>query len=340
MWWLTFVPLMNLVCILGDFLLHFILFLFKIELRYYSPAHEVIGNNIYEQICQSYLFALKYNYDCYSPEHNIRKPINFIVGSRYIAYVELQLSSHNKEGYHIHLLCRPGFTSIPLDDKHKKKQATVNDTTACCVADDTISYLLQQKPYKGAAWDIVPQRVHFTASDEQVHLLKQVSEILDKKTDKDPYNLILFISGESRTGKSYFGKILCQHLNGVLCDTYYPTEYGSGFFDIYYTVRPSKHRPLIVLLNEIDVIFDTFQYRQSSGASSHDMYYKRDVWNKCSWNNWMDRWSKEDYVIFILTSNFTIEELRSGYDPSMTRLGRIHLFSHFQYVIPSSAFSI
>jgi hypothetical protein len=106
-----------------------------------------------------------------------------------------------------------------------------------------------------------------------------------------------------------------------MVDTFNPTQPGDKFNTIYIKSSPKKDKPLIVILEEADILL--------SNIHSNSIEIHRDIpiqiTNKIQWNMFFDRFDRQLYphVIFIMTSNKSIsyfEELDSSY----MRTGRVN----------------
>ena len=136
----------------------------------------------------------------------------------------------------------------------------------------------------------------------------------------------VFISGNINTGKSYFSYILAKKLNCYLCDTFDPTEPSESLTNLYTSKRISGDKPLIVLIDEVDVILKNIHENK---IQKHK-HYPILVRDKMTWNSFID---KIDYglypnLIVIFTSNQNKEYIDS-LDKSYIREGRINIFKEF-----------
>jgi hypothetical protein len=303
-----------------------------IEYRIYDSSQELLTRKMYEKICDRHRFALQYRYEFTSSSTEIqkKKPFHLVIGMSYIAYIAFDgdgkctmkiLTLPWKKGAEIDIY-RP-------DKSMSAMQVSKNNASEETEEVKTLTYLFQRRPYKTSHWECCQKRIYHPPTNEQALLLKQcIQTYQDKKNSAHrPSTLVVFLSGESRTGKSYFAQLLCHRLKGVLCDTFYPQEYGTNFNDIYFTVFPTPDKPLVLVLNEIETIFDSFSISKESES------FQRDVSDKTSWNNFLDRLSSEENVILIMTSNYSIEELSLKYDRSYLRHGRVHCYETFHELI-------
>ena len=139
-------------------------------------------------------------------------------------------------------------------------------------------------------------------------------------------NVVTFIWGGISVGKTYFSYILANKLEGSLCYTFRPTDPGDTFECLYRNVNPTKNKPLIVLLDEIDIMLEKIHYDK---VEQHKKY-PVSIYDKNTWNFFLDQFDYNVWrnVIVIMCSNRSIEEINK-LDPSYLRDGRVHIKKHF-----------
>jgi len=135
---------------------------------------------------------------------------------------------------------------------------------------------------------------------------------------------VSMISGEPGTGKSIMGVLIAKKLNGSLCKTYSPITTGDTLENIYNKANPTKENPLIILLDEFDIILHSFH--ENKIELHKDI--PTEVYNKITWNNLLDDINMKLYprLILILTSNLYKEQIEKKYDPSYIRDGRVNIY--------------
>ncbi|NBR16041.1 MAG: hypothetical protein EBU01_15905 [Crocinitomicaceae bacterium] len=137
---------------------------------------------------------------------------------------------------------------------------------------------------------------------------------------------ISFICGYFGIGKSYLGILLNKHLNGNLCQTFNPTICGDNFEYLYNLVKPNENSPLIVVLDEFDVMLENIHLQKIKLHKN----YPTQIYNKCTYNLFMDnfRLNMYPYTIVLLISNKSKDYLDKTYDPSYLREKRIDTIHH------------
>jgi hypothetical protein len=105
--------------------------------------------------------------------------------------------------------------------------------------------------------------------------------------------------------------------NVALTDTFCPTDPNDTLTNLYELVGPTETKPLIVLLDEVDVLYDQI-VNQTIGPHKELPILIR---SKTDWNGFFDKFDRLRYphVILLMTSNRSVRE----FDESMVRDGRI-----------------
>lgn len=143
---------------------------------------------------------------------------------------------------------------------------------------------------------------------------------------KNRPNVVSFIWGGISVGKTFFSYILAHKLEGSLCYTFRPTDPGDHFEYLYRNVNPTKSKPLIVLLDEIDVVLENVH-------NNKIVQHKKipvSVYDKNTWNFFLDQFDYNVWrnVIVVMCSNRSIDDINKM-DPSYLRDGRVHIKKHF-----------
>ena len=137
----------------------------------------------------------------------------------------------------------------------------------------------------------------------------------------------VFISGDIGKGKTYFSYLLAKYLNCYLCDSFNPTEPSSTLDNIYSSADHKYNEPLIILIDEVDIILNKITQSEPLNHKKFPIMIK----NKIDWNSFLDRIEYGLYknLILILCSNKTKEEIDKTYDKSFIRSGRINIYATF-----------
>ena len=115
----------------------------------------------------------------------------------------------------------------------------------------------------------------------------------------------------------------------TICDTYNPAEPSNIFDSFYSSVNPTKSKPLVILLDEIDVIISRIHNNE---ILLHEKYTTQ-IYNKVTWNLFFDKLNMGLYpnVIVILCSNMSPTDI-DKMDKCYLRKNRIHIISEMKSV--------
>jgi hypothetical protein len=130
---------------------------------------------------------------------------------------------------------------------------------------------------------------------------------------------VFFIHGVSGAGKSTIGLLVANRLNGTLCHTFNPTEPGDTLQYLLRDSEPTDETPTIILIEEANTLI-----RNVHGDSIRKhKNITTCIYNKSTYNTFMDDLILYRNVLFILTSNESRESI-DALDPCYLRKGRVH----------------
>ena len=244
----------------------------------------------------------------------------------------------DKEEYTFHIFCKKETLNTLLRDNYVKKEIKLDEdyvpteetsdrekrTNELLNHHDGI-YYISTCGFRGD--------LHISIRNINLNLLYKDLEFNDKqstlfKSIMNHYKIhnycTVFINGPPGVGKTFFSYIMAQKLNCYLTDNYIPTEPGSSINSFYNkTKKISATKPLIVILDEIDVMISNIHHHR---IQQHKKL-KTEVYDKVSWNMLFDKinYGLYPYVIFVMTSNKDkkyIDEM----DPCYLRDGRVTVF--------------
>ena len=157
-------------------------------------------------------------------------------------------------------------------------------------------------------------------NDQQDQIYQNIMKIYNEKN-----NVKCFIYGKVNSGKSILSYLMARKLSCSICDTFNPSEPSDSFSNLYYCINPTSKNPLIVLLDEVDILLTNIHNEKISLHKNNTTQ----IYNKTTWNNFLD---KIDYglypnVILILCSNTSIQQINKM-DESYLRKGRIDIIQN------------
>jgi hypothetical protein len=112
-----------------------------------------------------------------------------------------------------------------------------------------------------------------------------------------------------------------MQFKGIYCNTFKPWQPGDILGDVYIDAEPTKEKPLIIILDEIDIALNNIH----NGISPHKKI-PISVSDKQGWNGFLDQinWGMYPYMIMLLISNKSFQFIDS-LDNSYLREGRVNL---------------
>ncbi len=137
------------------------------------------------------------------------------------------------------------------------------------------------------------------------------------------------IYGQPGTGKSMVGELVAQTLlrrdtvtSVSYVDTFNPATPNDTFYNMYQCIEPTQKQPLIVVLEEIDILLTKIH----SGETKPHREYSTLITDKSSWNQFFDRFDRGLYphTILLMTTNRPITWFQQ-LDASYMRQGRCNL---------------
>lgn len=160
------------------------------------------------------------------------------------------------------------------------------------------------------------------SNPSQLDVIAQVKEVFDAKE-----HAVAYIHGEPGAGKSMAALLLAREMKAALCKTFNPTEPGDSIADLYAQAAPTKETPLVIVLDEVDVIL-----RKLADGIPTVKYIPVAVKDKTTWNSFLDDIDLGLYpwLIVVMTSNKSPEWVEKELDPSYIRPGRVDLRAHLK----------
>ena len=278
---------------------------------------------------------------------NIRKKYNFIcdkynqngepIGiSIHLNIIPKFILLHDDYGDFCRIICKQEILdellrieysnkNIELDNEFIPENNSNNDKKSEENKQDNIKYIIKTGDYGCLRYNVRninilqnPRIKELTFFSYQETLFKNIMNFYK-------YNNYckVFINGEPGCGKTFFVYIMAQKLGCYLCDSFDPYLPSSNFNQLYNNINSESHCPIIVLIDEVDILIDNIHNK----STEHHNEYTREIDSKISWNNFMDKIEYGLYpnVILIMNSNKSKREI-DKLDSCYLRNGRINLF--------------
>ena len=155
-----------------------------------------------------------------------------------------------------------------------------------------------------------------------------INKIIKFYNNNENNSCVTLITGPPETGKSFVALQLCKKLilDGALTvhliDTHIPSDPGDTFSALYSRIEPSKDSPLVLVLEEIDILIDNIILNNIISHKIVSILIK----NKKGWNQYFDRFNRGiyPYVYIIMTSNKDKQWFEQQCN-SLIRNGRVDL---------------
>lgn len=291
-----------------------------------------------------------------SSEYRNNELYGHLIGKWYYAYIERDRCSSapkhiitllcSEETYNTLTLgenevCESMVEKYVIEDESDMNSDTDTDTDTES-ENGFQSELVKEKkliPFQTCILSIYTRNSEYSEQHYTKNLLKiiykpptpQQSNILNNIIDKynTSPNLVVFIHGPPNTGKSMVGQLLAHNLGAHYYNNFNPFQPNTTLMALYSTVDPTKKNPLIILMNEIDIMINKIH---NSTVQEHSSYQIQ-ISDKSSWNNFFDDFHNLfQHVIIIMTSNKSPEYINS-LDPSYIRKGRVDMIEYMDKVI-------
>lgn len=218
-------------------------------------------------------------------------------------------------------ISKNGDSLLDGEKKNKNKLLSNEKKTITLFIREGSYYNLSYLPnnYK-APKKLFPPRV------TQTLIINEIMNMYD--LDIHPYVRVLLCS-KPGFGKSILAIHLCYELLNrydkvSFVTTWSPTDPNDSFIRMYNKIKPSVKAPLVILLDEIDIMVTTMLEGKIILSDASPMPIE--IRNKKEWNTFFDSFDIEiyKYVIVIMTSNKHTSYF-NNLDPSLLREGRIDI---------------
>jgi len=159
-------------------------------------------------------------------------------------------------------------------------------------------------------------------NSQQYSLSRKIIEYYNKHN-----NVVSYIYGNIGLGKTFMAYLLCNEINGMLCDSFNPCEPGDYIQDIYSHVNPTCENPFVLILDEVDILLKNIHCNKIEKHKN----IPTQIYNKNTWNNFLDKieLGLYPYMLVLLCSNKNKEYI-DNMDHSYLRKGRVNVYCEFK----------
>jgi hypothetical protein len=261
------------------------------------------------------------------------QPSGIIIGKWYIGMITEEYTINGMNSKTTLIILRKQFINVNKMSNlnHREPENNINDIIKNALTKSNSTIESGQDPQyfflNSYRVDSIPIKIpRLQPTLMQMNVVLEIANIY--KTSRTN-NTVVVLNGEPGCGKSSVAYFLIKHLYQVekkkeVCfiDTFNPTETYTFNF-IYHTIKPSNDKPLIILLDEIDRIFDIINNYDANNNNSNRNPMMRD---KIDWNRFFDQLNGGllyQNVIIIMTTNKPIDYFDDK-DPAYFRQGRVN----------------
>jgi hypothetical protein len=132
----------------------------------------------------------------------------------------------------------------------------------------------------------------------------------------------VFLNGDPGCGKTYFAYMMAQKLGCYLCDSFDPYEPSANFNELYTLMKLDACCPLIVLIDEVDILIEKIHNKPMEEHKK----FRREIFDKNSWNGFMDKIEYGLYPnVILITNSNKPKSVIDKLDPSYLRNGRMNI---------------
>ena len=311
----------NHIGILVNIILYTIVFIITLipflHIEVFEPSRcRPTAENVLEKIKNKMWWSSMFSYKIGGK----KDPQGLVVGRWFISIITPQkVGNWRTEGIAFRII----IISLSSFSPKSQSQSQITDNKS------TIEILASPTADVHAQWQRQQMNYYGRNNSLQNKIVNKIIKLANKSfLNNFPYGCVVLVSGQPGTGKSFISQILTKKLNGILCNTYNPTQYGHSIDEVYFNVGPTKDKPLIILIDEID---NKIQFKKENKV--HE-WLSKDVKDKSSWCNLMDKISCMNNLFVIMTTNLSFDEL-DDIDPSYFRKGRVHYRVEMRNVLTS-----
>jgi hypothetical protein len=214
------------------------------------------------------------------------------------------------------------FTTRPFFDRLIANDEIVLDTSKKTVSSPEINNSITLYGRAGSYLSLYYTKRTLVVSDlepigDQKEIVSAIASIFSKKK-----RVTVFIHGICGAGKSTIGLLLAKELKASFCHTFNPTNPGDSLHNLVRETEDSEDtQPLVVVIEEVNTMIR--QVHANEIALHKNV--QTSVYNKSTYNTFMDDMMLYKNVVLILTSNESVEQV-NALDPCYLRKGRVDAY--------------
>ena len=156
----------------------------------------------------------------------------------------------------------------------------------------------------------------FLPQGDQAMITREIIDLYRKKG-----RVTVFLNGICGAGKSTIGLLIAKELKATFCHTFNPFSPGDFLHSLVRDAETEAENPLVVVIEEVNSLIRVIH--EDKNILHKDV--RTHVYNKSTFNTFLDDMPLFNNVILILTSNESKETI-DLLDPCYLRKGRVDLY--------------
>ena len=288
--------------------------------RFDSSSDPINTEDLLKEIRKNKAFIVGYTF-----KEGVRKPEGLFVSwkMKYVGFIEnYQVSNNFTTKIHSKIAI---FGKLPINIKclNNSDELAIDKDGVEPKENNQIKIYLNSNYYEGN-FKKISLEFKFNSKPIQAEIIDQISE----KYESNPFNICrALVWGHPGGGKSFIGKLLAKKYDSAYCFDIKMLDPGTAILDLWQTVMPSKEKPLIIQIDEFDIIINKIHHTSQNPDSEKKphQWLRTMVADKQSYNTFLSEYLIcLPYVIYLFTMNKSPSEIMD-LDPSYIRKNRIDL---------------
>jgi hypothetical protein len=287
--------------------------------------HKITGNKLTQ--FQKYI--------SYSSIQNNDEPFGWFIGKYFIGYIQRITDNHSSQKEMYVLTSEKQlkkYVSIKDNDNDSDgNEETGNELLGLTCSDAETTYCIDIYDREGSFWALQYIKYQYYPLDYEIRQNQQCALDAMMQTYNAKKHCVSLLHGPPGTGKSIVAILLAKHLISLgkevsFVDSFKPWEPNDTFSTLYHHISPTKHKPLIVVIEEIDTVIAKIHEPADASSSMKKSHQHLPIMisNKCDWNSFLDKFDRRRYVhVFLILTANNSAEFFDALDPSYMRSGRV-----------------
>ena len=300
--------------------------------KFDTIADQINTNDLLKKIKADKCFSTMY-----SIKDGIKKPegIFFNNEHKYIGYINNYTINNNYTSKTHSTVWIIGYLPITIKNlsllnndelEESESDITKQNTTEDNPIEKRLKYIklfLSSNYYDGSFKEICLPFEKWQPLHNQIPIIENINNTYNSH----PFCICrTLLWGTPGMGKSFIGKLLAHKYKSAYCFDIKLTQPGTPLLTLWETYKPTKEQPLIVQIDEFDILLNKIHNNnQKENSKSDHQWLKTLVYDKQSYNTFMSEYLIcLPYVIYLFTMNSNPDDIDT-LDKSYIRKNRIDL---------------